>query len=91
MWVVLFNMFGCEYCRQFPHDSRCLLAPKPKFSHHCSICGEGIYDGEEYVENDYGEFVHYDYLTIREMVEFLGYEVGIMGSEDDEDDRYSRT
>lgn len=76
-------MFGCEYCHQLPHDPRCPLAPEPKFYHYCSICGEGIYDGEEYIENDDGEFVHLDCLTIRETVGFLGYEVRTMESEDE--------
>lgn len=75
-------MFGCEYCHQIPHNSRCPLAPEPKFSHYCSICGEGIYDGEEYVENDNDEFVHLDCPSVRETVAFLGYDVKIMESED---------
>lgn len=79
-------MFGCEYCHGIggKHDYRCPLAPEPKFSHYCSICGEGIYDGEEYVENDDGEFVHLDCPSVRETVEFLGYDVKIMKSEDED-------
>ena len=78
-------MFGCEYCHGIGgrHHSRCLLAPEPKFSHYCSICGEGIGDGEEYIENDDGEFVHLECPSVREMVEFLGYDVKTMESEDD--------
>lgn len=75
-------MFGCEYCHQIPHASRCPLAPEPKFNHYCSNCGEGIYDGEEYIVNDDGEYIHYDCPTTRELVEFLGYEVQTMRGED---------
>lgn len=77
-------MFGCEYCHGIGgrHHPRCPLAPEPKFSHYCSICGEGIGDGEEYIENDDGEFVHLDCPSTREVVEFLGYDVRIMESED---------
>lgn len=75
----------CQYCFGIggKHDCRCPLAPKSKFSHYCSICGEGIYDGEEYIENDDGEFAHLDCLIVRETVNFLGYDVKVMGSEND--------
>lgn len=77
---------ACEYCRQFPHASRCPLAPEPKLDHYCSSCGEGIYEGEEYIENDDGEYIHYDCPTTRELVKFLGYEVQTMRGDD-----YQRT
>lgn len=35
--------------------------PSPQKSHHyCSICGDGVYDDEEYVKNTDGEYVHYE-------------------------------
>ena len=43
-----------------------------------NIPDEGIYEGEEYIENDNGEYIHYECPTVREMVEFLGYEVQVM-------------
>ena len=47
------------------------------------ICGNGIYDGEEYIENDNGECRHYDCFTgMRDLLEWLGYEIKTM--EDDE-------
>ena len=74
---------ACEYCRRdFAHDSRCPLAPEPKFDHYCSSCGVGIYEGEEYIENDDGEYIHYDCPTTRELVEFLGYKVKTLMGED---------
>lgn len=49
-----------------------------KPNHYCSICGNGIYDGEDYIENDDGEYIHYDCPTTRELVGFLGYEIKTM-------------
>ena len=68
----------CEYCKQVPHHPHCPLAPEPKTNHYCSICGNGIYDGEEYIKNDDGEYIHYDCPTARELAEFLGYEIKTM-------------
>ena len=70
----------CNICRQYPCHSRCPNSPrlKPKSNHYCSSCGEGIYEGEEYIENDDGEYIHYDCSTVRELTEFLGYKVQIM-------------
>lgn len=73
----------CEYCHLVSgHPSSCPNAPEPKFNHHCSNCGEGIYDGEEYIENDDGEYIHYDCPTTRELVKFLGFEVQTMRGDD---------
>lgn len=72
---------SCTYCLQIPHHPRCPLAAEPQPYCYCSICGHGIYDGEEYVRNDDGEFVHLDCLTVREMVEFLGHKVEIVDSD----------
>lgn len=70
----------CEYClRENGHDYRCPNYIQLKALHYCSICGEGIYDGEEYVENDDGEYRHYDcFYGIREFLQWLGYEVKTM-------------
>lgn len=74
---------ACEYCHWTSgHPSSCPNAPEPKFNYYCSSCGEGIYKGEEYIENDNGEYIHYDCATTRELVEFLGYEVQTMRCED---------
>ena len=51
----------CEYCGQYiTHHPRCPLYESPKASHYCSICNEGIYDGEEYIENGCGEYAHWE-------------------------------
>ncbi len=50
---------------------------KPK--RYCSVCDEGILDGEEYLINDDGEYRHYDcFCGMRDLLEWLGYKVKIM-------------
>lgn len=75
---------ACEYCMKIggKHDSRCPLYEEPKVDHYCSYCGEGIYEGEEYIENNDREFIHYDCPTVRELAEFLGYRVQTMRGDD---------
>ena len=65
----------CQLCNSYPCDSRC---PNhiPKATHYCSSCGEGIRDGEEYIENEDGECMHWDcFRSMRDLLEFLGYEI----------------
>lgn len=79
---------SCEYCMKIggKHDSRCPNSVLPKSNHYCSICGEGIYDGEEYIENDKGDCRHYEcFYGMRELLEWLGYEIKTM---DDYDEPY---
>ena len=73
---------SCEFCRSIPHMNRCPHASEPEFKHYCSSCGEGICEGEEYIKNDDGKYIHYDCPTTRELVEFLGYKVQIMRGDD---------
>ena len=71
------RMPGCEYCHQpGSHDFRCpnYVYPKPRLL--CAKCREGIYEGEEYLENDEGERCHYDcFLDTKELIGWLGYNV----------------
>ena len=54
----------------------------PKTSHYCSICQEGIYNGEEYIENDCGEYAHWEcFCGMRDLLEWLGYEIKTMEEE----------
>lgn len=39
----------CDICRQTPCHSRCPNAPEPKPVKRCCLCGEGIYEGDEYL------------------------------------------
>ena len=65
----------CQLCNSYPCNSRC---PNhiPKATYYCSSCGEGIRDGEEYIENEDGECMHWDcFRSMRDLLEFLGYEI----------------
>ena len=68
----------CQLCNSYPCDSRC---PNhiPRATHYCSSCGEGIRDGEEYIENTDGECIHWEcFRSMRDLLEFLGYEIQTM-------------
>ena len=72
----------CEICRSYPCHPRCPNYILPKAYYYCSICNEGIYDGEEYIENDFGEYAHWDCFSgTKDLLDFLGYRIRIM--EDD--------
>lgn len=73
----------CEICKQNPCDCRCPNYESPKVNHYCSICEEGIYDGEEYIINDNGDYRHYDcFYGMRDLLEWLGYEIKTMDDYD---------
>ena len=47
--------------------------------HYCSSCKEGIYDGEEYIENQNGEYRHYEcFHGMKDLLEWLGYRIRTM-------------
>lgn len=68
---------ACEYCGQTgSHHYRCPNYDPPKAYYYCSICGSGIYDGEEYIRNDDGDVIHFDCINgLRGLLEWLGYDV----------------
>ena len=74
----------CIYRGQYgTHQPRCALYIPPKATYYCSICGEGIYDGEEYIVNDDGEYAHWDCVDYgRDLAKFLGYKVKEMNEEE---------
>ena len=76
---------ACIYCgRDGEHHYRCPLYEPPKASHYCSICQEGILNGEEYIENDDNEYAHFECVSYgKDMAEFLGYEIKEMKEESD--------
>ena len=39
----------CDICRQTPCHPRCPNAPESKPVKRCCLCGEGIYEGDEYL------------------------------------------
>ena len=73
----------CNYClRDYEHDPRCPLYKGKKSYHHCSICGDGILEGEEYIVNEDGEYRHWDcFCGMRDLLEWLGYEIKTMEEE----------
>lgn len=74
---------SCEYCKcEVGHLSFCPNVDEPIYEHECSICGEGIYEGEQYVLNDDGEYAHYDCPSTKELIDFLGYEILTMRGDD---------
>ena len=71
---------ACDVCgRTGSHDSRCPNYVPPKADHYCSICGDGIYKGEEYLGNPDGEYIHYECIQgLRQLLEWLGYKIQTM-------------
>lgn len=69
----------CDLCLQNPCHPRCPNYRIPKAIHYCSICGNGILDGEEYIQNNNDEYRHYEcFYGMRELLEWLGYEIETM-------------
>ena len=73
----------CNYClRDYGHNPRCPLYKENKSTHYCSICGDGILEGEEYIENDCDEYAHWECVDYgRDLARFLGYEIKTMEDE----------
>lgn len=78
---------ACEYCNRIKnHHPQCPLYTPPKVTHYCSICQEGILNGEEYIENDCGEYAHWECVDYgRDLVKWLGYEIKTMEVENEGD------
>ena len=69
----------CVGCHRAYCPSRCPDYIPKKASHYCSICGNGIYDRERYIENDVGEYAHWDCIdSKRDLAEWLNYEIKVM-------------
>lgn len=72
----------CRVCGFDKCSSNCPNYIALKAQHYCSICGNGIYDGEEYIMNEDGEYRHFDcFYGLKELLSWLGYEVKIMEDE----------
>ena len=64
------------------HHPRCPYYEPPNPKYKCCICENGIYDGEEYIENDFGEYAHWDCFSgTKDLLNFLGYRIRIMEDE----------
>lgn len=72
------NICGFEKC-----PSSCPNYIPSKTTYYCSICNEGIYDGEEYIVNHNGEYAHWECVNYaKELAKFLGYEIKEMEDDD---------
>lgn len=66
----------CNLCLKNPCHPRCPNYIPAKARYYCSSCGDGIYSGEEYIENQNGEYRHYECLHgMRNLLEWLGCEI----------------
>ena len=75
---------ACKYCGWLDgHDFRCPNYVPPNNGYYCSVCGDAIQNGEEYIKNDCGEYAHWECVDYaRDLVKFLGYDVKEMENED---------
>lgn len=67
----------CAICHQSKCNCRCPNAPDPVGIYTCAECGEGILEGDEYVE-DNGKKYHLDCLDdmgIKKALTLLGIDV----------------
>lgn len=69
----------CSICNQTPCNIRCPNYSSEKVGHYCSICNEGIENGEEYIVNDIGKYAHWECIDYgRNLAKWLGYEIKVM-------------
>lgn len=74
----------CEICKRYPCHPRCPNYNPTRTKYYCSICGDGIYVGDEYIKNDYGKYTHLSCVDYgNELIKFLGYEVKTMEENDE--------
>ncbi len=67
----------CEICRQYgTHHPRCPYYSPPRPRITCCYCDEGIYQGECYLDNQNGEYVHRDCIPDTDwLINWLGFKV----------------
>lgn len=74
----------CEECRRiYGHAPGCPNYEDPPNAHYyCSVCGEVIIDGEEYIENMSGDKRHYEcFYGLRELLRWLDFEIKTMNED----------
>ena len=76
----------CELCLRTPCHPRCPNFIPPKAKYYCSICGEGIYRGEKYIENLNGDLAHWDCINgMYDLTDFMDIEIKEMENSDERD------
>ena len=66
----------CEICKKSPCDTHCPNYMPQKSTYYCSICKDSIENGEEYIENDIGEYAHYEcFRGTKDLLRWLRYEI----------------
>ena len=67
----------CEVCRQTPCHPRCPNAPDPVPVHKCVECGDGIFDGDRYVEINGKFYCEWclDDMAAETLLSLCGYEM----------------
>ena len=75
---------ACEYCLwEIGHPCSCPNYEPPESNYTCAECGEKICYGDEYIENDAGDYAHWDCVVYgRDLAAFLGYEIKEMEEEE---------
>lgn len=71
----------CELCLKTPCDKRCPNYVPPKARYYCSICEDGIYNGDVYVKNADGEIAHFeciDEMPLTDLIEWFGGDIKYM-------------
>lgn len=69
----------CRVCLQNPCHQQCPNYIPPKCKYRCSICSDGILEGEEYIRNNDFEYAHLEcFLRMKDLAEWLGYDVRVM-------------
>ena len=70
----------CELCKHIPCIVGCPNYIPSKADYYCSVCKYGIYEGDTYVENINGEYIHRDCLNCtNETLNDLRIKMHIMG------------
>ena len=70
---------ACAGCHKAYCPSGCPNYISEKCNYYCSICGNGIFDGEEYIKNDDGDYAHWECIDYKkDLADWLGCEIKIM-------------
>ncbi len=78
----------CEYCHSTDgvHATMCPNYSSPRSNYRCCYCDESILDGEEYIKNYDGEYIHRDCIPCTDyLIDWLGYKVDTMENCNDGD------